>query len=230
LLLLASFQTLLHRYSGQADIRVGVPVANRNRVETEGLIGFFVNTQVLKAEFDGQQTFRSLLQQVKSRAGCPGASGPAVRATGRCAATGAQPEPQPAVPGDVQPPEPGASGAGRHRLPKLAIEGLPWASSTAQFDLTLNTFESSDNVWAELTYATDLFDVETIERLAQHWPICCKASSPTALSALPNCRCMTPPNTRRPCSSGTRPSAISERAVPASGSNNKPPAPCKRLP
>jgi non-ribosomal peptide synthetase component F len=53
LLLLASFQTLLHRYSGQADIRVGVPVANRNRVETEGLIGFFVNTQVLKAEFDG---------------------------------------------------------------------------------------------------------------------------------------------------------------------------------
>ena len=46
MLLLASFQTLLHRYSGQNDIRVGVPIANRNRVETEGLIGFFVNTQV----------------------------------------------------------------------------------------------------------------------------------------------------------------------------------------
>ncbi|WP_240997500.1 condensation domain-containing protein, partial [Pseudomonas viridiflava] len=47
MLLLASFQTLLHRYSGQDDVRVGVPIANRNRSEIEGLIGFFVNTQVL---------------------------------------------------------------------------------------------------------------------------------------------------------------------------------------
>ncbi|HCT07760.1 MAG TPA: hypothetical protein DIW86_20570, partial [Pseudomonas sp.] len=44
MLLLASFQTLLYRYSGQSDIRIGVPTANRNRVETERLIGFFVNT------------------------------------------------------------------------------------------------------------------------------------------------------------------------------------------
>ncbi|WP_163014487.1 condensation domain-containing protein, partial [Pseudomonas viridiflava] len=44
MLLLASFQVLLHRYSGQSSIRVGVPVANRNRVETERLLGFFVNT------------------------------------------------------------------------------------------------------------------------------------------------------------------------------------------
>ncbi len=43
MLLLASFQALLYRYSGQADIRVGVPIANRNRVETERLIGFFVS-------------------------------------------------------------------------------------------------------------------------------------------------------------------------------------------
>ncbi|MBP5090909.1 hypothetical protein HUS91_36615, partial [Pseudomonas chlororaphis] len=57
MLLLASFQVLLHRYSGQADIRVGVPTANRNRVETERLIGFFVNTQVLMAEVDGQSSF-----------------------------------------------------------------------------------------------------------------------------------------------------------------------------
>ncbi|MDD2116152.1 condensation domain-containing protein, partial [Pseudomonas asiatica] len=67
MLLLASFQTLLHRYSGQADIRVGVPTANRNRVETERLIGFFVNTQVLRAEFDVQLTFGELLQQVRQR-------------------------------------------------------------------------------------------------------------------------------------------------------------------
>ncbi|WP_042955977.1 condensation domain-containing protein, partial [Pseudomonas aeruginosa] len=67
MLLLASFQALLYRYSGQPDIRVGVPVANRNRVETERLIGFFVNTQVLKADIDGQMGFDRLLHQVRQR-------------------------------------------------------------------------------------------------------------------------------------------------------------------
>ncbi len=169
-LLLASFQTLLHRYSGQVDIRVGVPVANRNRVETEGLIGFFVNTQVLKAEFDSQQTFRSLLQQVKNTV--LGAQAHQDLPFEQLV-DALQPErslshsPLFQVMHNHQSQVRQAQGA--TRLPKLAIEGLPWASSTAQFDLTLNTFESSDNVWAELTYATDLFDVETIERLAQHW-------------------------------------------------------------
>ncbi|WP_080589917.1 condensation domain-containing protein [Pseudomonas asplenii] len=94
MLLLASFQTLLQRYSGQADIRVGVPVANRTRVETERLIGFFVNTQVLKAEFTPALTFAELLQQVKTnRPARPGASGSAVRATRRGPAAGTQPEP-----------------------------------------------------------------------------------------------------------------------------------------
>ncbi|MEM5729877.1 condensation domain-containing protein, partial [Pseudomonas aeruginosa] len=68
MLLLASFQTLLHRYSGQPEIRVGVPIANRTRVETERLIGFFVNTQVLKADFDLETRFDALLQQVKRTA------------------------------------------------------------------------------------------------------------------------------------------------------------------
>ena len=68
MLLLASFQCLLQRYSGQHDIRVGVPIANRNRAETEALIGFFVNTQVMKADFDLHTTFLALLQQVKQAA------------------------------------------------------------------------------------------------------------------------------------------------------------------
>jgi amino acid adenylation domain-containing protein/non-ribosomal peptide synthase protein (TIGR01720 family) len=168
--LLASFQTVLHRYSGQAEIRVGVPVANRNRVETEGLIGFFVNTQVLKAEFDSQQTFRSLLQQVKNTV---------------LGAQAHQDLPFEQLVDALQ-PERSLSHAplfqvlhnhqsqnrreqGATRLPKLAIEGLNWVSHTAQFDLTLDTFESADNVWAELTYATDLFDAETMARFARHW-------------------------------------------------------------
>ncbi len=169
-LLLASFQTLLHRYSGQADIRVGVPVANRNRVETEGLIGFFVNTQVLKAEFDSQQTFRSLLQQVKNTV---------------LGAQAHQDLPFEQLVDALQPERSlshsplfqvlhnhqsqARQAEGATRLSKIEIEGLSWVSHTAQFDLTLDTFESADNVWAELTYATDLFDAVTMERLAQHW-------------------------------------------------------------
>lgn len=68
--------------AASVDIRVGVPIANRNRVETERLIGFFVNTQVLKADIDGQQTVAQLLAQVKQRAlEVPGPPGPAVRAS-----------------------------------------------------------------------------------------------------------------------------------------------------
>ncbi|MDY7534454.1 non-ribosomal peptide synthase/polyketide synthase [Pseudomonas sp. Bout1] len=169
-LLLASFQTLLHRYSGQADIRVGVPVANRSRVETEGLIGFFVNTQVLKAEFDSQQSFRSLLQQVKNTV---------------LGAQAHQDLPFEQLVDALQPQRSLShsplfqvlhnhqsqtrQAQGATRLPRIEIEGLSWASNTAQFDLTLNTFESTDSVWAELTYATDLFDAATIARLSQHW-------------------------------------------------------------
>ncbi|MBV4459306.1 non-ribosomal peptide synthase/polyketide synthase [Pseudomonas sp. COR58] len=169
-LLLASFQTLLHRYSGQADIRVGVPVANRNRVETEGLIGFFVNTQVLKAEFDSQQTFRSLLQQVKNTV--LGAQAHQDLPFEQLV-DALQPErslshsPLFQVLHNHQSQARRASGA--MRLPKVGIEGLSWVSHTAQFDLTLDTFESADNVWAELTYATDLFDAATMVRFAQHW-------------------------------------------------------------
>ena len=54
MLLLGAFNALLHRYTGQTDLRVGVPIANRNRAEIEGLIGFFVNTQVLRTQLDGQ--------------------------------------------------------------------------------------------------------------------------------------------------------------------------------
>ena len=65
MVLLAAFQVLLARYSGQADIRIGVPIANRNRLETEGLVGFFVNTLVLRGEVDGQSSFTQLLQRTR---------------------------------------------------------------------------------------------------------------------------------------------------------------------
>lgn len=63
--LLAAFQILLQRYSGQDDICIGTPIANRNRAEIEGLIGFFVNTLVLRTRLDGNPSFRQLLSRVR---------------------------------------------------------------------------------------------------------------------------------------------------------------------
>ena len=63
--LLAAFQVLLYRYSGQEDVVVGSPIANRNRTEIEGLIGFFVNTLVLRADLSEKPTFKELLQRVR---------------------------------------------------------------------------------------------------------------------------------------------------------------------
>ena len=68
MLLLAAFQVLLARYSGQTDICVGTPIANRSRQELEGLIGFFVNTLVLRGDLSGNPAFLELLQRVRTTA------------------------------------------------------------------------------------------------------------------------------------------------------------------
>ncbi|MGU9807845.1 UNVERIFIED_CONTAM: non-ribosomal peptide synthase/polyketide synthase [Pseudomonas sp. CM11] len=170
MVLLASFQALLHRYSGQPQIRVGVPVANRNRVETEGLIGFFVNTQVLNAHVDGQLPFDRLLAQVKQSA---------------MAAQAHQDLPFEQLIEALQPErslshspifqvmfnhQTASDTQDRQlQLPHLNVEDLVWEGRTAQFDLTLGTYETGQGVAAELTYATDLFEPHTIERLARHW-------------------------------------------------------------
>jgi thioesterase domain-containing protein len=65
MVLLAAFKVLLYRYSGQPDLLLGVPVAGRNRVETEGLIGFFVNTLVLRDNLSGNPAFSDLLAQLR---------------------------------------------------------------------------------------------------------------------------------------------------------------------
>ncbi|MCU7283296.1 condensation domain-containing protein, partial [Pseudomonas peradeniyensis] len=168
MLLLASFQTLLHRLSGQAQVRVGVPVANRNRAETEGLIGFFVNTQVLDARFDLRTTFAELLQQVRQTA---------VQAQAHQdlpfeqLVEALQPErsmshsPLFQVLFNHKTENPGMA----QELPGLRIEGLDWEERTAQFDLVLNTVEHGAGLSAILTYATALFDPATAERLGGYW-------------------------------------------------------------
>ncbi|MGY2415070.1 condensation domain-containing protein, partial [Pseudomonas pergaminensis] len=169
MLLLASYQVLLHRYSGQPDIRVGVPIANRNRVETERLIGFFVNTQVLKVEIDGHTTISQLLAQVKRRA---------------LEAQAHQDLPFEQLVEALQPERSLSlsplfqvafnhhiSLAGQHlqRLGQLEVSPVSWDESVAQFDLTLDIEESREQLSASLSYATDLFEAATIKRMARHW-------------------------------------------------------------
>ncbi|KIO47946.1 condensation domain-containing protein, partial [Nitrosospira sp. NpAV] len=66
--LLAGFQALLQRYTGLDDIRVGVPIANRHRIEVEGIVGFFVNTQVLRNRIDSRVSLKVLLDQAREAA------------------------------------------------------------------------------------------------------------------------------------------------------------------
>ncbi|MNF24246.1 Linear gramicidin synthase subunit D [compost metagenome] len=172
MLLLAAFQTLLHRYSGQADIRVGIPNANRNRVESESLIGFFVNTQVLKARFHDRQSFSDLLQQVRQAALDAQAH---QDLPFEQLVEALQPErslshsPLFQVMYNHQNARKDARERQAARLPGVSIESLLSDDRSAQFDLTLNIFESADGLAAGLTYATDLFDAASIERMAGHW-------------------------------------------------------------
>lgn len=167
--LLAGLQTLLHRYSGQYDIRVGVPIANRHRVETEGVVGFFVNTQVLRSCFD----IRTRLDQVLSQA--------------REAALGAQSHQDLPFEQLVEALQPERNlgtnplfqvmfnhqrqdRQSLHTLPGLTLENYQLGDQSAQFELAVNTSETpSGQLRITFTYASGLFNASTIERMAGHY-------------------------------------------------------------
>jgi amino acid adenylation domain-containing protein len=168
--LLAAFQALLHRYSGQNDIIVGSPIANRNRPELEPLIGFFVNTLALRTSFAGDPSFRALLAQVRET--CLGAYAH-------------QDVPFEKLVEELQPtrdlsrqPIVQVSFALQNAPPsKAAIADLNVLSEgvdagIAKFDLTLFASELAGGdleIWAE--YNADLYDRSTINRMLQHYEI-----------------------------------------------------------
>jgi amino acid adenylation domain-containing protein len=167
MLLLAAFQTLLYRYSGQEDILVGTPVAGRNRTEVEALIGFFVNTLVMRSDFSGHPTFRQLLARVSR----------VVRE-----AYANQDLPFEKLVEELQPDRDLSRSpifevmfilqnapTSALKLEGLTIEPLKAETGTSKFDLTLEMGEAGNSIIGSAQYNTDLFETQTIERLLSNF-------------------------------------------------------------
>ncbi|MCZ8045764.1 MULTISPECIES: amino acid adenylation domain-containing protein, partial [unclassified Microcystis] len=165
--LLTAFQTLLYRYTGQTDILVGTPIANRTRSELAGLIGFFVNTLVLRTDLAGNPSFSELLKQVRETA---------------TDAYDHQDLPFEMLVEALQ-PERNMSytplfqvmfGLDNEPINEIALEGIkathqPLEFKTAKFDLSLSIQVKEAGLTAIWEYNTDLFDKSTIERLSGHF-------------------------------------------------------------
>jgi|KBSSwiStaDraftv2_1062776.scaffolds.fasta_scaffold01541_17 amino acid adenylation domain-containing protein len=165
--LLAAFQTLLGRYADSEEIVVGSPEAGRHRVETEPLIGYFVNMLVLRTDLRGDPTFRELLTRVRD------------------VVLGAQTRPE--VPFERLIDELGLDRSLRYNPvfqvmfafqkephsmvapPGLTASPVSVRTGAAVFDLTLEMTERQDGLEASLGYDTDLFDDATATRMVEHF-------------------------------------------------------------
>ncbi|MCY1079431.1 non-ribosomal peptide synthetase [Archangium lansingense] len=160
---LATFAALLHQYSGQDDVVLGIPMANRSRTEWREVIGLFTNTVPIRLACGGEPTFAALLGRVRK------------------AAVGAYSQED--VPFDrlVQELSPTRE-LSHHPIFQVLFGFQELASSnasasadvlastgTAKFDLSLNLSRAGNRVFGVLEYATDLFDRASMERVARHY-------------------------------------------------------------
>ncbi|MEB2352561.1 MAG: condensation domain-containing protein, partial [Burkholderiaceae bacterium] len=165
--LLAAFQTLLMRYSGQTDIAVGTSVAGRSRPDLEKLVGFFVNALVMRTDLSGDPGFAELLRRVRAHA---------------LDAYTHQDLPFDVLVRHLNPDR----DIDRNPLYQVAfvLQNLPdcelqigsrparlepFETGTAKFDLWLVMTETAEGLHAHLTYSADLFERATIERMAAHF-------------------------------------------------------------
>ncbi|WP_420130689.1 amino acid adenylation domain-containing protein [Longimicrobium sp.] len=167
--LLGAFQVLLSKYSGGDDIVVGSPIAGRTRGEVEGLIGFFINTLVLRTDLSGDPSFRETLRRV--REATLGAYAHQEVPFEKLVAE-LQPErslshsPLFQVMFTLQNVEGGEGGGGA--LPGLQVGGVGAAMEIAKFDLSLTFVATPQGLLGGLNYSTDLFERGTVERMLGH--------------------------------------------------------------
>jgi amino acid adenylation domain-containing protein len=169
MVLLAAFKVLLMRYTGQADVAVGTPVAGRDRAELEGLIGYFVNTVVLRTDLSGEPSFEELLGRVRQTA---------------LQAYAHQELPFETLVADLSP----VRELGRNplyqvtfqlnnqpeadlRLADLNARTEPLDAALSKFDLSASIAESGGALQGLLEYSTELFDAATMQRLARHFEV-----------------------------------------------------------
>ncbi|WP_164013943.1 non-ribosomal peptide synthetase [Pyxidicoccus trucidator] len=184
--LLAGFQVVLSRYSGQEDFIIGTDIANRNHVETEGLIGFFINQLALRARLDGEPSFRELLGRVRrttlgayAHQDLPFEE--LVRVVNPDRGQGHAPLFQVKLVLQNQPHS-------TLEVPGLTLREEPVSAGTSRLDLTLALVESPRGLEVACEYRTDLFQEETIDRLVRHLATVLEAAAarPEArLSSLP---------------------------------------------
>jgi alpha-ketoglutarate-dependent taurine dioxygenase len=165
--LMAAFKTLIHRYTGDEDIVIGTDVANRNRVETENLIGFFVNQMVFRADLSGDPRFRDLLQRVRDVA---------LRAYNYQDLPFEQLVEALKLERSIQylplfqiklvlqnAPIPSMT------LSQLKLSTLKVDGETTKYDLTLSLEETDQGLEGWVEYSTDLFDSATINKILGHY-------------------------------------------------------------
>jgi len=166
---LSAFKALVHRYTGLEDIIIGTPVAGRNNMETEGLIGFFVNTLLLRSSLEGNPTFEELLQRVRGVA---------------LGAYAHQDLPFEKLVESLRPErslnhlaftrimfalQTRAAGGGALTLPGIKADCLEVDTATAKFDLTFVVQDLGRGLAARVEYDSDLFDEGTVARLLEHF-------------------------------------------------------------
>ncbi|MCP4659040.1 MAG: amino acid adenylation domain-containing protein, partial [bacterium] len=171
--LLAAFQTLLGRWAGQTDFVVGTPIANRGRIELEGLIGFFINTLTMRANLAGDPTFATLLARTADESldayhyqDLPFeklvehldpqrdlSRNPIFQVTFVL-----QNAPMPEV-----------------RTAELTVKPLMTGHATTRFDLGLQLWEGQEGIFGSVAYDADLFDPTTIRRLVRHFALLLEA-------------------------------------------------------
>lgn len=171
--LLAAFKVLMFRYSGQTDIAVGSPIANRNHPDVEQLIGFFVNTLVMRTSLAGRPTFRELLARVRETT---------------LSAYGHQDLPFEKLVEELRPERDPSRNplfqvmfvlqTGTARSPEASGSMSPGADpeldgsvthGSSKFDLTLYATEAADGLGLVFEYSSDLFTDTTISRMVSHW-------------------------------------------------------------
>ena len=167
MVLLAAYQTVLMRYTGQTDIVVGTPIGGRQQRETEDLIGLFVNTLVLRTNFSDNPSFSTLLQQVREV--CLGAYEHQDIPFEKLV--------------DILQPQRSLSYtplfqvlfALQHVTPEsvnfaeLTMQQLEWGNETSKFDLSFNITDTEDELFVWIEYNTDIFVPATITRFFAHW-------------------------------------------------------------